>query len=72
MEKQLFDWKNWDENDVGIYIFYDCTLNIDIGRHIKGSQIPSIYMDYQNGIMQFQNDDGMATDKFKLSLTVSG
>lgn len=35
MEKQLFDWKDWDEMDFLVVEFYNCTFNTDVGKYKK-------------------------------------
>lgn len=48
MEKQLFDWKDWDEMDFLVVEFY----NSDVGKYKKGDKVSSILMDYSNGIIK--------------------
>lgn len=58
MEKQLFDWKDWDEMDFLVVEFYNCTFNTDVGKYKKGDKVSSILMDYSNGTIKiYENLD---------------
>lgn len=69
MEKQLFSWDDWDHHDTFLFQFYDCKLNVDIGKFKAGSKIASIVVSYEEGILEMYNDEG---DKIieKVSLTL--
>jgi hypothetical protein len=49
MEKQLFDWEEWDVSDEGVYVFVTCTLKIPIGQFEAGDQFDWIMVNYQLG-----------------------
>ncbi len=66
MEKQLFDWEEYDENDTADFMFYKVTLKQDIGLYKKGTQLNYVLFNYQTGILTI-NDD-----KFQFSLKYEG
>ncbi len=67
--KQLFSLQRWDEMDTMSFQFYDCVLKVGIGDYSAGTKVSGIFMDYENGVMDFYNDDGDAViETFKMSL----
>ena len=69
MEKQLFNWIGWDQLDLMMFMFYDCTFNTDVGKYKKGDTASSILMDYSQGIIQIfdESDDYV---EYKLSFLI--
>lgn len=71
MEDQLFSWERWDSVDTMAFHFYDCVLKVVIGDYSAGTKVSGIFMDYENGVMEFYNDAGDAVlATFKMSLKV--
>jgi len=55
MEKDLFDWKKWD-NYGNLLSFEDCTLKREIGDHKPGEVIPYIVWDTDSGLLELVVD----------------
>lgn len=71
MEKELFDWTDWDQLDTASFSFHQCVLRKDIGGLRSGMAVDCISVDYERGKMDFysyERDDPFAT--FKLGLVV--
>ena len=49
MEKQVFDWEDYDEVDTAVFNFYDCTLKAQIGKYVVGSIFSSICVNFDEG-----------------------
>ncbi len=64
MEKQIFDWGDFNVVDDGHYIFYNCTLKQDIGKYKKGEKWDYISINYETGELTINNDI------FKLGLVI--
>lgn len=71
MERQLFEWKNWDQLDVAALQFYDCTLKVDIGGgYKKGDSVKSIVVDFNEGFLAIYDDEGKEVYKAKLKMSL--
>ena len=70
MENQLFDWLEWDELDVGHFLFMNCTLKQDIGALEKGMLVDSISVNYQNGELIVFDREGNELTWVQLALIV--
>jgi len=70
MERQLFEWENWDEVDVAFLQFYQCKLIVDIGPYKKGDMLSCIAINYQDGVLEVYSDDGEAIYRQKLILSL--
>jgi hypothetical protein len=70
MEKQLFDWFEWDVIDDGVFQFYNCTVK-NIPDYKPGTKISTIVMNYQNGTMTFMDEHSQEMKKFNLQFLVS-
>lgn len=57
MEKQWFEWREWDQLDAFIVLFMDCTLIADVGPYKAGQMFDSITMNYEDGTIQFRKTD---------------
>lgn len=72
MERQLFEWKDWDSlDDHACLQFANCRLKVKIGRFDIGDTIATIVLNYEKGRMDFYAPEGnepMAS--FELLLTV--
>lgn len=69
MEKQLFDWKSWDDIDGMTLQFYDCTLKQKIGDFDVGTEIRTIVVDFERGLLDlYDNTQSLGT--FHLLLSV--
>lgn len=65
MEKQLFDWENWDTVDTMVFQFYNCVLKKDIGSHKVNDPIDYIVVNYEDGYLEIKDV------KYPLTLNVS-
>ena len=55
MEKELFDWKEWDLIDTACFAFYQVTLKVPIDRFPIGTQFEIANIDYEEGKVEFIN-----------------
>lgn len=70
MERQLFNWTDWEELGFMILYFYGCTFNKKVGKYNKGDKVEGISVDYSRGTMKIYEDpDSCIT--YKLSLLVN-
>jgi len=69
MEKELFNWSEYDSTDDNCFIFYKCILKQDIGKHKKGHLIETIMVDYEKGELVIQIDSSNE-EKFKMKLVI--
>ena len=69
MERELFDYDNWDNIDDFNKVFYGCVLKQDIGVYRAGEKFDSICVNYENGEMSFWIGDDEAAS-FQLELRV--
>ena len=44
MEKQFFDWEEWDQYDILWLEFFACTLKVDMGPFKAGTRVERINM----------------------------
>lgn len=72
MENELFSWEGFDVVDTMSLYFYDCVLKVAIGDYAEGTVISGIAISYEEGVMEFynNNDGDTVIAKFKLSLKV--
>jgi hypothetical protein len=69
MERDVFDWEQWDCIDVDICQYYNITLNIPVGNFPIGEVFDSVCTDYQNGFFEFyRNNEVVGKFKIKLNL----
>lgn len=54
MEKQLFNWSDWD-GDLECMIFYNSLLKVQIGEHKAWTKFNHAVIDWQKGTLQFCN-----------------
>lgn len=69
MEKEFFDFEDWDELDIAICQYYNCRLNKDINQFNKGSEFEMITMDYSRGIITLYKE-GDKSYTFPLILSI--
>lgn len=73
MEREFFDWDNWDELDVTALQFYNCVMKKDVGPIKSGDKINCIAVDFQHGYMIFYNEDGTKElHKESISIKLNG
>ena len=75
MEKQLFTWTGWDEQDTASFSFYSPTLITRIGEYPVGTTFKSACINYQTGELEFYDSNSDDSDweciaAFKLQLQV--
>lgn len=70
MEKELFEWKEWDPMDTLVLCFYNCTLIKQIGKFPPGFQTSAITMDYEEGKISIYLEDSDTTVSYKLNLGI--
>lgn len=61
--ERMFSCEGWDQLDTFDFVFYDCTLNRDIGNFKEGDKIDSISVLFSVSKIEFatliENNDGM-------------
>lgn len=65
----MFEWKEWDDLDVGSYLFYQCTLKVPIGNHKVGDILKHIVFEMDKSCLTLVNDDN-TEEKFDLKIVV--
>lgn len=70
MEKQIFDWEDWNNLDTAAFQFIDCTIKEDFGPLKKGETYQSISVDFENGFLEAFNEEKPLI-KVNLKLTVA-
>jgi len=70
MEKQLFDWVQYDELTNNTIIFYDCKLKVPIGDFKIDDFVSSICINYEEGILMLYDVTGEEISKHKLLLKI--
>lgn len=69
MLEQLFSYKTWNDVDLLLFNYFNCTLKKDFGELFHaGTTLPQISIDFEKGEMEFYSIDGPVA-KFKLFLT---
>ena len=58
MEKQWFDWEDWDQIDMMVFGFHNCVLKTQIGPFYMGMVIPYVEINYEEGKIVLYNIDG--------------
>lgn len=53
-------WEGWDEGDMNVTIFYNVEFYEDFGIFKKGEKFNIISIDYNKGIIQSYNDEGIS------------
>lgn len=69
MERTLFDWKEWDELETGMFQFYNVTLKIPIGGFATDTHFEAATVDYNEGFLQFYNDE-VVVGEYRLCLEI--
>lgn len=69
MEKELFNWEEWEQIDTLIVSFDKCVLNKDCGSWKKGSMLDKILMDYEHGKMTFYLENAATNFNLKFLIT---
>lgn len=70
MEKELFEWDNWD-SDIFAFIFYNCRLKVAIGEYPVGTFFDSARLDFENGKLGFYDVNAVEPmAEFSLKLVV--
>lgn len=70
MERALFDWCGWDEQDPGVLQFTGCTLKVPIGTFGIGELVPVIIVSFEAGILQLITKDGSLISQHNIRLTL--
>lgn len=72
--ERMFSCEGWDQLDTFDFVFYDCTLNMDIGDFKKGDKIDAITVLFSVSKIEFEafveNKDGMDEEKIIYSATL--
>lgn len=73
--ERMFSCEGWDQLDTFDFVFYDCTLNRDIGNFKEGDKIDSISVLFSVSTIEFatfiENKDGMDEEKIIYSATLA-
>lgn len=65
MEKQLFNFVEFDVLDTAVFQFYEITLNQDIEEFVIGDKFNAAIVDYEHATMTLYRGE----DKWKYKLT---
>lgn len=72
--ERMFSCEGWDQLDTFDFVFYDCTLNMDIGDFNKGEKIDSISVLFSVSKIEFatfiENENGPDEEKIIYSATL--
>lgn len=72
--ERMFSCEGWDQLDTFDFVFYDCTLNRDIGDFKEGTKIDAITVLFSVSKIEFEtfieNEDGMDEEKIIYSATL--
>lgn len=72
--ERMFSCEGWDQLDTFDFVFYDCTLNRDIGDFKEGTKIDAITVLFSVSKIKFEafveNEDGMDEEKIIYSATL--
>lgn len=72
--ERMFSCEGWDQLDTFDFVFYDCTLNRDIGDFKKGAKIDAITVLFSVGTIEFEafveNEDGPDEEKIIYTATL--
>lgn len=72
--ERMFSCEGWDQLDTFDFVFYDCTLNRDIGDFKKGEKIDSISILFSVSKIEFatfiENENGPDEEKIIYSATL--
>ena len=72
--ERMFSCEGWDQLDTFDFVFYDCTLNRDIGDFKEGTKIDAITVLFSVSKIEFEtfieNKDGMDEEKIIYSATL--
>ena len=72
--ERMFSCEGWDQLDTFDFVFYDCTLNRDIGDFKEGAKIDAITVLFSVSKIEFEafveNEDGMDEEKIIYSATL--
>lgn len=74
MERELFDWEGWDQQDTMDFTFYNVTLKVPVGPFPAGEKFDSALIAFNTGVLKLYRhaDDETPAAQFKLRLTVEG
>lgn len=57
LERQLFDWTDWDEGaEAGDFQFYKVTFKIQVGEHPAGTTFPVACLLLSQSVLSLYND----------------
>lgn len=72
--ERMFSCEGWDQLDTFDFVFYDCTLNRDIGDFKKGDKIDAITVLFSVSKIEFEafveNEDGPDEEKIIYTATL--
>lgn len=72
--ERMFSCEGWDQLDTFDFVFYDCTLNMDIGDFKEGTKIDAITVLFSVSKIEFEafveNEDGPDEEKIIYSATL--
>lgn len=71
MEKELFDWENWDELSTCTLQFYNCSLRVPVGQFSVGTKFETICLSFEEGVMTLYPDGNKPDETFQFKLKLS-
>ena len=70
MEREFFEWAEWCGVDIASFQFYNCKVVKPFGPFRKGQKLETVFMDYENGVIQVYNKDNDGIFNGKLILGI--
>jgi hypothetical protein len=71
IERQIFDWEEWDNVDEGVLRFYDVQLKVPVGEFMPGDEFDTAVVDLQNSkLVLYLNEDRTEERVFQLNISV--
>lgn len=70
MERDLFDWQEWDTLANGSTVYYDCTLRKHIGDFAPGTVFKRIVVDYGRERISLGNSVSGPQAVYRIALQV--
>ena len=70
MLKAFFDFDGFDQTGDMMWQYYRCVLSRPMGRFYAGDIIQAVSVSFEDGIMQFFDDNNNVIESFNLTLSI--
>jgi len=71
MEKDIFEWVDWNQSGDFYITYYNCSFKKDFGPYLKNELVHSIVISYDEGYMSVLRNNNEGTDPVVLNLTLA-